>query len=71
MGAVDIYINACDDGGQCWNTKSATNTKGTNLLSMIKDALIGKTYALARQLPEGISAIYYNINDEGRQTYTG
>jgi hypothetical protein len=44
-----------------------------NLLSIIKDALIGKTYAQepTRTLPEGISAIYYNIDGSERQLYNG
>jgi hypothetical protein len=46
------------------------NTENTSLLSMIKDALIGKAHAiLVNPLPPGITAIYYNINDEGRQSY--
>jgi hypothetical protein len=40
---------------------------------MIKDALIGKTYAYTPpyQLPPGITAIYYNVNSGGRLTYNG
>jgi hypothetical protein len=71
-GTVNIDIDACDDGDSCRvATRSAMNTNNS-LLGMIKDALIGKTYAAAvpaRHLPEGIAAIYYNINSGDRQTY--
>jgi hypothetical protein len=74
IGAVNINITACDDGDSCRvAARSAMNTKGTSLLSMIKDAIIGKTYAQVPQyqLPQGIAAIYYNINNGNRKTYSG
>ena len=55
-GDVIVDFSAIDDG----MVRSAMDTEHTSLLGLLKDALIGKSYAAA--LPEGITEIYYRVN---------
>ena len=55
-GDVTVDFRAEDDG----MLKSAMNTERTSLLSLLKDTLIGESYAATS--PEGITEIYYRVN---------
>jgi hypothetical protein len=57
IGTVNVNIDACDDGTSCWDIIRRSAIKNNNgLLSAIKNAFIGKTYAASLLCPNGVTA---------------